>query len=123
MLLLLLLFWEIVSLYFYSESYFRKTEITVLLLRSITPVHPIAAAIQSIGIVRRDVEGGCCGSRNHGWSRQQVGLGQAILPAVIFHGIFDFILMMLAVVLVVKEFQKLNKLFLIIPWRILTRKI
>ena len=62
-------------------------EITVLLVRSALPVHPICAAIQSIGIVRRDVEGD-----------QNFQLGKALMPAVLLHGAFDFALIALAVV-------------------------
>lgn len=55
------------------------TEIVVLVLRSFTPVHPLCAAIQSIGIVRRDIEG-------------QGGIGRAIFPALLLHGMFDYAL-------------------------------
>jgi len=59
-------------------------------MRSLLPVHPLCAAIQSIGIVRRDIEG--------------VGaLGQAIFPAVILHGAFDFALMLLGIIVAVKQ--------------------
>jgi hypothetical protein len=61
------------------------TEILVLLVRSILPVHSICAAIQSIGVVRRDVE------RDAGYQ-----IGWAILPAVVVHGFFDFALMTIA---------------------------
>ena len=56
-------------------------------MRSALPVHPICGAIQSIGIVRRDVEG------DSGYE-----LGRAILPAVILHGAFDFAVMAIAVI-------------------------
>jgi len=45
------------------------------------PIHPIAAAIQSIGVCRRDLE--------QDSSHQ---LGRIILPAVMLHGTFDFVL-------------------------------
>lgn len=45
------------------------------------PIHPLAAAIQSIGVCRRDLE--------QDSSHQ---LGRIILPAVILHGTFDFVL-------------------------------
>jgi hypothetical protein len=49
----------------------------------IFPVHAVAAAIQSIGVVRRDVE-----------RDTQCFLGRhVLLPAVLFHGTFDWILM------------------------------
>jgi len=53
-----------------------------LLARSALPVHSICAAIQSIGVVRRDVE--CDADYKIGW---------AILPAILLHGIFDFVLL------------------------------
>jgi hypothetical protein len=62
-----------------------NNEISTLIARSIFPVHPLCAAIQSIGIVRRDVE------KNSKWQ-----LGRSILPAVLLHGAFDFVLMLLA---------------------------
>ena len=57
-------------------------EVYTLIARMIFPVHPICAAIQSIGIVRRDVE------KSPGSE-----LGQALLPAIVMHGTFDFVLM------------------------------
>jgi len=65
----------------YSSSS-PKMELAVLLSRSLFPVHPIAAAIQSIGVCRRELEG----------SRVST-LGRIILPAVIFHGSYDFFLL------------------------------
>jgi hypothetical protein len=58
-----------------------STELFVLGLRSLLPLHPILAAIQSIGVIRRDVEGD-----------ESFGLGKIILPAFLIHGTFDFIL-------------------------------
>ena len=62
-----------------------RKEISVLLARSALPVHSICAAIQSIGVVRRDVE-----------EDADYKIGWAILPAVILHGSFDFVLLLLA---------------------------
>jgi preprotein translocase subunit YajC len=44
-------------------------------------VHPILAAIQSVGVCERDVE-----------MSKSKKLGRIILPAVIFHGMFDFLI-------------------------------
>lgn len=63
----------------------NATEISVLLARSALPVHSICAAIQSIGVVRRDVE-----------QDTNYKIGWAILPAVLLHGFFDFALLALA---------------------------
>lgn len=58
------------------------TELSVLLARMIFPLHLICAAIQSIGITRRDVEND---------SHCKLGRG-ILLPAVILHGAFDSVL-------------------------------
>jgi len=60
-------------------------EISTLLARSLFPVHPLCAAIQSIGVCRRDLEGD-----------KRYGLGLIILPAILLHGSFDFVLMVAA---------------------------
>jgi len=62
-----------------------NVEMTVLLMRSLFPIHPLAAAIQSIGVVKRDIEG-----------IRQFSIGRIIFPAVILHGTFDFLLMLMA---------------------------
>lgn len=63
-------------------TYCCKIEIGVLIARSLFPIHPLAAAIQSISVCRRDLEGD-----------KSIGTGQTILPAVLLHGSFDFALM------------------------------
>lgn len=59
-------------------------EVGVLIARSLFPVHPICAAIQSIGVCRRDLEGSV-----------DVKIGRILLPAIVLHGSFDFVLMLL----------------------------
>ena len=59
------------------------TEVGTLIARSVFPVHALAAAIQSIGVCRRDLEGDA--------SHQ---LGKIIFPAWMLHGCFDFFLML-----------------------------
>lgn len=59
-----------------------RDEAAVLLLRSLLAVHPVCAAIQALGVVRRDVQGDPTSS-----------LGWALLPAIILHGSFDFFLL------------------------------
>lgn len=61
-------------------------QISTLLARSFFPVHPLCAAIQSIGVCKRDLE---CDNR--------CGLGRIIFPAILLHGSFDFVLMAAAV--------------------------
>lgn len=70
-----------------SRNSLANTEISVLLARSALPIHSICAAIQSIGIARRDVE-----------LDPSYQLGRAILPAVALHGIFDFAILVIAFV-------------------------
>lgn len=60
-------------------------EISVLIARSLFPVHPLAAAIQSIGVCRRDLE-----------RDRSCQLGRIISPAVLMHGTFDFVLMLIS---------------------------
>lgn len=62
-------------------------EVTTLLARSIFPIHPLAAALQSIGVCRRDLEGD-----------RKVGLGRILFPAILLHGSFDFVLMVMALI-------------------------
>jgi hypothetical protein len=58
----------------------------VLFFRSIFPIHALAAAMQSINMIRKFVE-----SSEDGGHR--IGAGRIILPAVIIHGSFDAVLM------------------------------
>jgi len=60
-------------------------EVSTLLARSCFPVHPLCAAIQSIGVCKRDLEGD-----------KRVGVGRIITPAFLLHGTFDFVLMLAA---------------------------
>ena len=57
-------------------------ELSVLVARSLFPVHPIAAALQSIRVVERDVE-----------VTRTARLGRILTPAVLFHGTYDFFLL------------------------------
>mmetsp|Transcript_15583 Transcript_15583/g.29395 ORF Transcript_15583/g.29395 Transcript_15583/m.29395 type:complete len:743 (-) Transcript_15583:35-2263(-) len=59
-------------------------EISVLISRSLFPVHPICAAIQSIGVCKQQLE-----------NDQSIGIGRIILPAVLLHGSYDFSIMLL----------------------------
>eukprot|EP00521_Asterionellopsis_glacialis_P010653 CAMPEP_0195296886 /NCGR_PEP_ID=MMETSP0707-20130614/20344_1 /TAXON_ID=33640 /ORGANISM="Asterionellopsis glacialis, Strain CCMP134" /LENGTH=342 /DNA_ID=CAMNT_0040358513 /DNA_START=143 /DNA_END=1171 /DNA_ORIENTATION=- len=67
---------------YHSHSGFGM-QMTVLIVRSLFPIHPIAAAIQSVGVVKRDIE-----------NLPQYQLGRIIVPALILHGSFDFILVL-----------------------------
>jgi hypothetical protein len=61
-------------------------EWVVLLFRSVFPIHALAAAMQSINMIRKFVE--CTDDKSH-----RIGVGRIILPAVLLHGSFDAILM------------------------------
>jgi len=53
-----------------------------LVVRCLFPIHPLAAALQSLGVCRRDLE--------RDGSTQ---LGRILFPAWLLHGSFDFALM------------------------------
>uniref|UniRef100_A0A7S2JVT4 Uncharacterized protein n=1 Tax=Leptocylindrus danicus TaxID=163516 RepID=A0A7S2JVT4_9STRA len=63
-----------------------EEEIVVLLARSIFPIHALCAAIQSIGVIKRDVE-----------RDDTMHLGRITLPAILLHGFFDAVLMIMGV--------------------------
>lgn len=58
----------------------------VLFFRSIFPVHALAAAMQSVNMIRKFIE-----TKDDNGHR--IGVGRIILPAVIMHGTFDVILL------------------------------
>ena len=58
----------------------------VLFFRSIFPVHALAAAMQSVNMIRKFVEI----DQDNG---HRIGVGRIIMPAVIMHGTFDAILL------------------------------
>jgi len=65
-----------------------KEEMLMLLFRSIFPLHALTAAIQSIGIIKNFLE-------KDGQSSAKVGVGDIVIPAIILHGTFDSVLMLL----------------------------
>jgi len=67
---------NLVYVFFYSGS---ANGWSVLVARTFFPVHPICAALQSIGVIKRDVE-----------KARRSQLGAILLPAVLFHGFYDF---------------------------------
>ena len=70
-------------------------EIPTLLMRSLFPLHPVAAAIQSIGVIRRDLEGD-----------NSYGVGRIFFPAFLYHGSFDFTLMFLSALNKLQVFEE-----------------
>lgn len=71
---------DLVYVFLYNGSSVHM-EVYVMIARTIFPIHPIAAALQSIGVCERDVEK--CPTR----------LGRILLPSVIFHGTYDFLML------------------------------
>ncbi|KAL3799533.1 hypothetical protein HJC23_008660 [Cyclotella cryptica] len=63
-------------------------EFAVLIFRSIFPVHVLAAAMQSINMIKKFIE-------EKDGSDHNVGVGRIVLPAVLLHGTFDAILMVI----------------------------
>jgi hypothetical protein len=72
---------NLIYIFVYGEATFT-VEIFVLLARSLFPVHPIAAALQSVRVCQRDLE-----------KQEKTRLGRIIFPGVMFHGLYDFFLM------------------------------
>jgi RsiW-degrading membrane proteinase PrsW (M82 family) len=72
---------NLIYVFVYTEASLGM-QLLVLFARSIFPVHPIAAAMQSIRVCERDLE-----------RRKAILLGRIITPAVLFHGGYDFCLM------------------------------
>lgn len=75
---------NILYIFVYNRSSLHS-QITTLLAKSLFPVHPLAAAIQSIYVCRRDLE-----------KDSSIGLGRVVLPAVLFHGTYDFALLFIS---------------------------
>eukprot|EP00540_Astrosyne_radiata_P021404 CAMPEP_0116836716 /NCGR_PEP_ID=MMETSP0418-20121206/8254_1 /TAXON_ID=1158023 /ORGANISM="Astrosyne radiata, Strain 13vi08-1A" /LENGTH=329 /DNA_ID=CAMNT_0004466523 /DNA_START=280 /DNA_END=1269 /DNA_ORIENTATION=+ len=74
---------ENVTYVLYGSRHGFMNGLYVLILRSAFPIHPFFGALQSIGVVKRDLE-----------KDPKIGLGRIILPAILLHGSFDFILML-----------------------------
>ena len=74
---------NLVYVYIYSGNTIGM-EITVLIARSFFPIHPIAAALQSIHVVEREVE-----------VTRTTRLGRILLSPVLFHGAYDFCILWL----------------------------
>eukprot|EP00550_Attheya_septentrionalis_P012888 CAMPEP_0198303146 /NCGR_PEP_ID=MMETSP1449-20131203/56735_1 /TAXON_ID=420275 /ORGANISM="Attheya septentrionalis, Strain CCMP2084" /LENGTH=579 /DNA_ID=CAMNT_0044005631 /DNA_START=292 /DNA_END=2029 /DNA_ORIENTATION=- len=75
---------NLMYIFVYTPTSSFGAELSTLLLRSLFPVHPLCAAIQSIGVCRRDLEGD-----------RSCQLGRILFPAILLHGSFDFALMVM----------------------------
>lgn len=72
---------NLLYIFVYTSRSF-SAEIGTLYVRCLFPIHPMTAALQSIGVCRRDLE-----------KDSSVGIGRILLPAWFLHGFFDFSLM------------------------------
>ena len=72
---------NLLYIFVYTPPGFSQ-EIGTLYVRCLFPIHPMTAALQSIGVCRRDLE-----------KDASVGIGRILLPAWLLHGFFDFSLM------------------------------
>ncbi|VEU39025.1 unnamed protein product [Pseudo-nitzschia multistriata] len=77
------------------QSQYVGDELLTLFLRSLLALHPLCAAIQSLGVIKRDILGDPSSS-----------LGRILLPAVILHGAFDFAEMLLAYFLYINDLEE-----------------
>lgn len=77
--------------FIYTEGNIAE-EVTTLMIRSLFPIHPLCAAIQSIFVVKRDVE-----------KDNSVGVGRIIFGAWLLHGAFDFLLMSYDAIMLILE--------------------
>jgi len=77
---------NLIYIFFYTKGS-TSSEIQVLLARSIFPIHPLCAAIQSISVCKRLLE-----------KDTKCNLGHIILVPVLIHGLFDFTLMAISVI-------------------------
>ncbi|GAX11684.1 hypothetical protein FisN_7Lh052 [Fistulifera solaris] len=68
-----------------------QLEFSILFARSLFPVHPLAAALQSLGVVERDVEAPATTQTKSKRFWDFVILG----PAILFHGFYDFLIVWL----------------------------
>lgn len=73
---------------FFLSGSNTQEEIAMLLFRSIFPVHALCAAMQSIGVIKKFLEEG-------DENQTSIGVGSIVLPAIILHGSFDSVLMII----------------------------
>lgn len=72
---------------FFLSGSNTQEEITMLLFRSIFPVHALCAGIQSIGVIKKFLE--------VGQERSSIGVGKIVFPSIMLHGAFDSVLMII----------------------------
>lgn len=98
---------NLVYIFIYSGSSLNM-EVSVLVARSLFPVHLVAAALQSLRVIDREIEKVTTPTtttrlrqRTAGQPTLQqptttpTGLGRILTPAILFHGTFDFTILWL----------------------------
>ena len=89
---------NILYVFFRSEDMDQKgdhNQFITLGIRSLFPVHPLCAAIQSIAVVKKFVEYHPKFSSS-GDKFRSIGVGTIVMPAIAVHGSFDAILMVVS---------------------------
>ena len=61
------------------------------------PIHPICAALQSIGVCRRELE-----------KDNSFGIGRTLKPAIILHGFYDFVVMTIPILTLLSHFEEMR---------------
>ena len=80
---------------------------SVLFQRSLFPIHPLCAALQSIGVV----------ANSYTYTYEKVvPIGRILSPAIVVHGTFDFVVMVVPL-LVMKPWYEDYKQYLIVSLR------
>ena len=64
-----------------------ESELMTLFVRCIVPIHPLAAALQSLGVCRRELE-----------RDRKTGVGRILFPGWLLHGTYDFSIMAYTIV-------------------------
>jgi hypothetical protein len=89
---------NILYVFFRSEDMDAKgdhNQFITLGIRSLFPVHPLCAAMQSVAVIKKFVEYHPKFS-SQGANFSSVGVGTVVMPAIIVHGSFDAILMIVS---------------------------
>jgi hypothetical protein len=74
----------VVPCWFVSLACFHSTEFGVLAVKSLFPIHPLCAAIQSIQVCKRDLE-----------KDTSIGVFRIVLSSVVLRGSYDAALLLL----------------------------
>lgn len=75
---------NILHIFIYNRSSLRS-EIGILVVKSLFPIHPLCAAIQSIQVCKRDME-----------KNSTIGVGKIIFASVLLHGTYDAALLFIS---------------------------